>query len=126
MVCCQVIGNDAAITAGGMQGHLQLNVFMPMIAKNIIESIRLLADAARSFTQNCINGIQPNTDKMKEHLSHSLMMVTALNPKIGYAQSAKIAQYAFEHNLSLKEAALELKLVTEEEFDQWVDPLKMC
>ena len=126
MVCCQVIGNDAAITAGGMQGHLQLNVFMPMIAKNIIESIRLLADAVRSFTQNCINGIQPNTDQMKEHLSHSLMMVTALNPKIGYAQSAKIAQYAFEHNLSPKEAALELKLVTEEEFDQCVDPLKMC
>lgn len=126
MVCCQVIGNDTAITAGGMQGHLQLNVFMPMIAKNIIESIRLLADAVRSFTQNCINGILPNTARMKENLSHSLMMVTALNPKIGYAQSAKIAQYAFEHNLSLKEAALELQLVTEEEFDQWVDPLKMC
>ena len=126
MVCCQVIGNDAAITAGGMQGHLQLNVFMPMIAKNIIESIRLLADAVRSFTQNCINGILPNTARMKENLSHSLMMVTALNPKIGYAQSAKIAQYAFEHNLSLKEAALELQLVTAEEFDQWVDPLKMC
>lgn len=126
MVCCQVIGNDAAITAGGMQGHLQLNVFMPMIAKNIIESIRLLADAVRSFTQNCINGILPNTARMKENLSHSLMMVTALNPKIGYAQSAKIAQYAFEHNLSPKEAALELQLVTEEEFDQWVDPLKMC
>lgn len=126
MVCCQVIGNDTAITAGGMQGHLQLNVFMPMIAKNIIESIRLLADAVRSFTQNCINGILPNTARMKENLSHSLMMVTALNPKIGYSQSAKIAQYAFEHNLSPKEAALELKLVTEEEFDQWVDPLKMC
>ena len=125
MVCCQVMGNDTAITTGAMQGHLQLNVFMPLIARNIMESINLLTDAINSFNDHCAKGIEPNKDVIDKHLRESLMLVTALNPHIGYYNAAKIAQYALAHNLTLKEAALQLGLVSEADFDQWVDPSKM-
>ena len=120
MVACQVIGNDAAITAGAMQGHLQLNVFMPLIGYNIIESIRLLSDGINSFNENCIKGIEANHTNIEKHLHNSLMLVTALNPHIGYYNAAKIAQHAHHNNLTLKESALELKLVSEEDFDRWM------
>jgi len=117
MVCCQVIGNDVAISTGAIQGHLQLNVFMPLIGNNLILSSRLLADAINSFNRNCMAGIKPNLELISKHLQNSLMLVTALNPFIGYYNSAKIAQYAFKNNLTLKQAAIELNLMTEEEFD---------
>lgn len=120
MVCCQVIGNDTAITTGAIQGHLELNVFMPLIGCNLIHSSRLLADAVRSFDRNCMVGIIPNPAQIDTHLRNSLMLVTALNPHIGYANSAKIAQYAFKNNRTLKEAALELNMMSEEEFDKWM------
>jgi len=118
MVCCQVIGNDAAITAGAMQGQLQLNVYMPLIAKNILHSIHLLSDAMTSFNDNCAVGIEPNLKNIKKHYENSLMLVTALNPVIGYENAAKIAQHAHKNDLTLKEAALELGLVSEEEFEK--------
>ncbi|MDY6326618.1 MAG: class II fumarate hydratase [Bacteroidales bacterium] len=119
-VCCQVIGNDVAITTGAMQGHLQLNVFMPLIGRNLLQSSRLLADVINSFNDHCLKGIQPNIDRISMHLNNSLMLVTKLNPHIGYYNSAKIAQHAHENNLTLREAALELKLVTPEDFDEWM------
>ena len=118
MVCCQVIGNDAAITAGAMQGQLQLNVFMPLIAKNILHSIHILSDAMISFNDNCVVGIEPNLKNIKKHYENSLMLVTALNPVIGYENAAKIVQHAHKNDLTLKEAALELKLISEDEFDK--------
>ena len=118
MVCCQVIGNDVAITTGAMQGQLQLNTFMPLIAKNILQSIHLLSDAMSSFNDNCIAGIEPNLKNIKKHYENSLMLVTALNPVIGYDNAAKIAQHAHKNDLTLKEAALELGLITEEAFDE--------
>jgi fumarate hydratase class II len=118
MVCCQVIGNDMAITTGAMQGHLQLNVFMPLIAKNILDSIHLLSDAMNSFNENCVMGIQPNLKNIKKHYDNSLMLVTALSPVIGYSNAAKIAQHAHKNDLTLKEAALELGFISEEEFDK--------
>jgi len=118
MVCCQVIGNDAAITAGAMQGQLQLNVFMPLIFKNILHSIHLLSDAMISFNDNCAAGIEPNLKNIKKHYENSLMLVTALNPVIGYENAAKIAQYAHKNDLTLKEAAMTLGLVSEEEFEK--------
>jgi fumarate hydratase class II len=118
MVCCQVIGNDVAITTGAMQGHLQLNVFMPLIAQNILQSINLLSDAMNSFNEHCVQGIQPNVTNIKKHLENSLMLVTKLNPIIGYSNAAKIAQYAHKNDLTLKDAALELQLISEEEFDK--------
>ena len=121
MVACQVIGNDSAITAGAMQGHLQLNVFMPLIGHNTIESARLLTDAILSFNENCLKGITANHTQIERHLRNSLMLVTALNPHIGYYNAAKIAQHAHQNNLTLKEAALQLKLVSEEEFDRIVN-----
>ena len=117
MVCCQVIGNDVAITTGAMQGQLQLNVFMPLIAKNILQSIQLLSDAINSFNDHCAQGIQPNLTNIKKHLESSLMLATKLNPIIGYSNAAKIAQYAHKNDLTLKEAALKLQLITEEAFD---------
>lgn len=125
MVCCQVIGNDTAITTGGMQGHLELNVFMPLIGYNTIKSTHLLADGIDSFNRNCIKGIEPNISNIENHLNNSLMLVTALNPLIGYDNSAKIAKYAFENDLTLKEAAMELKMVSEEEFDKAMKEMKM-
>ncbi len=125
MVCAQVIGNDMAIAVGGMQGHYQLNVFKPVMIKNLLESARLLGDACVSFTVNCVVGIEPNYENIKKNLNNSLMLVTALNTHIGYENAAKIAKKAHAENKTLKEAALELALLTEEQFDEWVDPSKM-
>jgi len=125
MVCCQVIGNDTAITCGAFQGHLELNVFKPLIIHNLIESIRLLADACHSFTDNCVVGIAPNLPAIARHLERSLMMVTALNPVIGYEKAAKIAQKAHKEDKTLKEAAVELGYLTAEEFDKYVRPEAM-
>lgn len=118
MVCCQVIGNDVAITTGGIQGQLELNVFMPMIGYNLINSAILLADAINSFNFNCVLDIQPNLDKIQKNLDNSLMLVTKLNPYIGYYKSAEIAQYAFKNNLTLKKAAKELNILSEDKFEQ--------
>jgi len=116
MVCCQVIGNDVAITTGAMQGQLQLNVFMPLIAKNTLQSIHLLSDAMNSFNDNCVVGIEANLKNIQKHYENSLMLVTALNPVIGYNNAAKIAQHAHKNDLTLKGAALDLGLISEEEF----------
>jgi fumarate hydratase class II len=125
MVCAQVVGNDVAVTVGGMNGHFELNVFKPLIAANVLQSARLLGDACASFNENCAVGIVPNQDIIRKHLQNSLMLVTALNPHIGYENSAKIAKKAHKENKTLKEAAIELGLVTAEQFDLWVDPAKM-
>lgn len=125
MVCCQVIGNDVAITCGAFQGHLELNVFKPLIIHNILESIRLLTDACHSFTDNAVVGIEPNLPMIRRHLDRSLMLVTALNPVIGYEKAAKIAQKAHKEDKTLKEAALELGYLTEEEFDHYIRPENM-
>jgi fumarate hydratase class II len=118
MVCCQIIGNDVAITTGAMQGHLQLNVFMPLIAKNILDSIHLLSDAMNSFNDHCVVGIKPNLKNIKKHYENSLMLVTALTPKIGYENAAKIAQYAHQNGCTLKEAAVALQLISEADFEK--------
>jgi fumarate hydratase class II len=125
MVAAQVIGNDVAITAGGMQGHFELNVFKPMMIKNALESADLLADASVSFTEKLVKGIQPNYKRIKELLNNSLMLVTALNPVIGYEKAAEIAKKAYKEDKTLKQAALELGYLTEEEFDKYVRPEKM-
>ncbi|MDH5597268.1 MAG: class II fumarate hydratase [Candidatus Peregrinibacteria bacterium] len=125
MVCAQVIGNDVAISAGGMSGHFQLNVFKPMMIWNLLNSARLLGDACDSFSLNCVAGIEANEEVIKVHLQNSLMLVTALNPHIGYDNAAKIAKEAFTKGITLKEVAIKSKLVTEEEFDKWVDASKM-
>lgn len=125
MVCAQVIGNDVATSVGGMNGHFELNVFKPLMAYNILNSARLLGDACNSFNENCAKGIKANTEVIKKNLNNSLMLVTALNPHIGYDNAAKIAKKAHKEGLSLKEAALSLKLVSEKNFDKWVDPNKM-
>jgi fumarate hydratase, class II len=125
MVAAQVIGNDTAITVGGMNGHFQLNVFKPVMIHNFLQSARLLADACDSFRVNCVEGIEPNFENIKAHLNNSLMLVTALNPHIGYDNAAKIAKKAHEENLTLKQAALDSGLVKDEDFDKWVDPSKM-
>ncbi len=117
MVCCQVIGNDAAITAGGIQGHLQLNAFMPLIARNMIHSITLLSDAMVSFSAHCVSGILPNYTQIGKHYENSLMRVTALNPKIGYYKAAEVAQYAHKEGLTLREAVLALSVMDSESFD---------
>ena len=125
MVSVQVMGNDAAIGFAASQGNFELNVFMPVIAYNYIESANLLADAMTSFTRNCLDGLKPNREKIDENMRKSLMLVTALNTHIGYENAAKIAKKAHKEGTTLKEAALSLGLVTEEEFDTWVDPEKM-
>ena len=125
MVCAQVIGNDAAITFGGAQGHYQLNVFKPMMAANILESARLLADACNSFNTNCISGITANKAEIKAKLDNSLMLVTALNTKIGYYKAAEIANEAFKNGTSLKDEAIKLGYLTSEEYDLWVKPEDM-
>jgi fumarate hydratase, class II len=125
MVCAQVAGNDVAVTIGGMNGHFELNVFKPLIASNVLQSARLLGDACVSFNDNCAVGIKPNYEVIARHLQNSLMLVTALNPHIGYENSAKIAKKAHKENKTLKQTAIELGLVTAEQFDQWVDPSKM-
>jgi fumarate hydratase class II len=125
MVAAQVIGNDVAITVGGSSGQLELNVFKPMIAYNLLQSIRLLGDVCRSFADNCVAGIEPNRDRIAELLDRSLMLVTALNPEIGYDNAAKIAKKAHQEGLTLREAAIELGLLTGERFDELVRPIDM-
>ena len=126
MVCAQVIGNDVAITCGGMQGHYELNVFKPLMAANFLQSARLIGDACVSFDVNCVVGIEPNYTNMKKNLDNSLMLVTALNTKIGYEKAAKIAKTAYENGTTLKEEAINLGYLTAEEFDAWVRPKDMC
>lgn len=125
MVAAQVIGNDVAVSLGGATGHFELNVFKPLIAANVLQSARLLGDACHSFTEHCVEGIQPNLEVIKKHLDNSLMLVTALNTHIGYYKSAEIAKYAHKNNTTLKEAAIHLGYVTEAQYDEWVDPSKM-
>ncbi len=125
MVCVQVAGNDVAIATGGMNGNFELNVFKPVMIHNLLQSARLLGDACLSFNDNCAVGIEPNHSLIKRNLENSLMLVTALNTHIGYENAAKIAKKAYKEGTTLREAALELGLVTEEDFDRWVDPDKM-
>jgi len=125
MVCAQVMGNDVAVSIGGSNGHFELNVFKPLIAANVLQSARLIGDACVSFNNKCAAGIEPNYDFIKLHLENSLMLVTALNPHIGYENAAKIAKKAHKENKTLREAAIELGLLTNEQFNQWVDPGKM-
>ena len=125
MVAAQVLGNDTAINFGGASGNFELNVFKPMMFYNLLQSIRLLADASESFNNHCVVGIEPNKEKIEEHLRNSLMLVTALNPHIGYDNAAKVAKKAHEDGSTLKEAAVALELLTAEEFDQKVQPKNM-
>lgn len=125
MVCAQVMGNNVAVSIGGSNGHLELNVFKPVIIHNIIESINLLATAIDSFDKNCIEGLEPNIDRINSLRDQSLMLVTALNPYIGYDNAAKIAKHAHKEGKTLKQAAIELKLLTAEEFDKYVVPENM-
>lgn len=125
MVAAQVMGNDVAISIGGSNGHYELNVFKPMMAANFLQSARLIGDACVSFNDHCAIGIEPNYEGIKKHVDNSLMLVTALNPHIGYENAAKIAKKAHKENKSLREAALELGLLTNEQFDQWVRPEDM-
>ncbi len=125
MVCAQVIGNSLTVDIAGSNGHFQLNTFKPVIAYNIIQSVNLLGDSIKSFNLNCLKEIKPNKKNISNHVNNSLMLVTALNKSIGYDNSAKIAKKAFKDNLTLKEAALKLKLISEKEFDKIVDPKKM-
>ena len=126
MVCAQVMGNDVAIGVGGMQGHYELNVFKPMMAANILQSARLIGDTCVSFNNNCAEGIEPNYDNLKKNLDNSLMLVTALNTKIGYEKAAKIAKTAHQNGTTLKEESVNLGYLTAEEFDEWVRPEDMC
>ena len=125
MVCAQIMGNDVAINVGGMQGHYELNVYKPLIIANFLQSARLLSDACGSFNLHCAQGITPNTDRIKELVSNSLMLVTALNTKIGYYKAAEIAQCAFKNGTTLKQEALRLGYVTAAEFEAWVKPEEM-
>src|SRR5580704_12831587 len=125
MVAAQVIGNDAAVGFAGTQGQFELNVFKPVLIHNLLESTKLLADAMASFRENCVVGIEPNREQITRHLNNSLMLVTALNQVIGYDAATKVAKTAFEKNLTLKEAALQLGLITAEKFDEVVRPEKM-
>jgi fumarate hydratase class II len=125
MVCAQVMGNNVAVTVAGSHGHLELNVFKPVIIYNVLQSIQLIADASHAFTDNCVVGIEANQTRITQLLNESLMLVTALNPHIGYDNAAKIAKKAHAEGATLKEAALALGLLTEEQFAQWVVPADM-
>jgi fumarate hydratase class II len=125
MVCAQVMGNDVAVTVGGTQGHYELNVFKPMMAANVLQSAQLIGDACKSFDENCATGIEPNHTRIKELVNNSLMLVTALNTKIGYYKAAEIANTAHENGTTLKVAAIRLGYVTPEEYDAWVKPEEM-
>lgn len=125
MVCAQVLGNDVAINVGGMQGQFELNVFKPVMAANFLQSAQLLGDSCKSFDEHCAVGIEPNHEKIEELLNNSLMLVTALNTKIGYYKAAEIANTAHKNGTTLKEEAVNLGYVTPEEFDQWVNPRNM-
>jgi fumarate hydratase class II len=125
MVCAQVIGNDVAASVGGLNGHFELNVFKPLIAANVLQSARLIGDACISFNNKCAIGIEPNHDIIKKHMENSLMLVTALNTHIGYEKAAKIAKTAHKENKTLREAAIQLGYLTNEQFDAWVKPEDM-
>lgn len=125
MVCAQVMGNDVAVSIGGATGHFELNVFKPLIAANVLQSARLIGDACVSFNDKCAEGIEPNLPMLKQHLENSLMLVTALNPHIGYENAAKIAKTAHKEGKTLREAAIGLGLLTNEQFDAWVKPEDM-
>ena len=125
MVAAQVIGNDAAVSAGGMSGQFELNVFKPVMAFNVLNAARLIGDACRSFEERCARGIEPNHERIGMHLDNSLMLVTALNTHIGYDNAAKIAKKAYQEGKTLKVTAVELGLLTEEQFDEWVQPSAM-
>lgn len=125
MLCAQVMGNDVAIGIGGASGNFELNVFKPLIIHNFLQSVRILSDGCRSFEEFCVRGIEPRRERINEHLERSLMLVTALNPYIGYDKAAMIAKKAYKEDKTLKEAALELGFVTAQEFDSWVKPHEM-
>jgi fumarate hydratase class II len=125
MVCCQVMANDTAVGFAASQGNFQLNVYMPVLIYNVLQSIRLLADAMESFDENCAKGIVPDEARIKNNLESSLMLVTALNPHIGYEKAAEIAKTAYRKDMTLKQAAISLGILTEEEFERFVDPTKM-
>ncbi|KAJ3041953.1 hypothetical protein HDV00_008462 [Rhizophlyctis rosea] len=121
----QVMGNHVAISVAGSNGHFELNVFKPVLIRNLLQSIRLVADGCISFTKNCVLGIEPNKQRIDDLMRNSLMLVTALNPKIGYENAAKVAKKAYKEGLTLKEAAVALRLLSESEFDEWVKPERM-
>jgi fumarate hydratase class II len=125
MVCCQVFGNQTTITIAGSQGHFELNVYKPILAYCMLQSIRLLADAVNSFTDNCVIGIRANEPRIREHMERSLMLVTALAPKIGYDKAAQVAKAAHANGTTLREEALQLGFITAPEFDRLVQPEKM-
>ena len=125
MVCVQVFGNGTTVTVAGSNGNFELNVYKPVIIFNILNSIRLLSDACESFTDHCVVGIEANRLNIKKHLDNSLMLVTALNPHIGYDHAAKVAKKAFAENITLKEAAVALGFLTAEKFDSVVQPKDM-
>ncbi|MFQ5793004.1 MAG: lyase family protein, partial [Acidobacteriota bacterium] len=125
MLCAQVFSNDLAINIGGASGNFELNVFMPLIIYNFLQSARLIADGCDSFREKCVVGIEPNRERIARNLENSLMLVTALNPHIGYDNAAKIAKKAHQDGTTLREAALQLGLVTPEQFDKWVRAEKM-
>jgi len=125
MVCCQVFGNQTAVTTAGSQGHFELNVYKPVLAFCMMQSIQLLADAARSFTEHCVVGIRADENRIRELMERSLMLVTALAPKIGYDNAAKVAKSAHDRGTTLKEEAVRMGLVSPAEFDRLVQPVKM-
>ena len=125
MLCCQVFGNDVAITIGGASGNFELNVYKPLIAHNFMHSVRLLADGMSSFEEYCVRGIEANHERIAELMERSLMLVTALTPHIGYDRAAEIAKRAHQNGSTLKQAALTLGYVTESDFDRWVKPGEM-
>jgi fumarate hydratase class II len=125
MICAQILGNDVAINIGGATGHFELNVFKPVMIYNFLHSARLIGDGSISFNDKCAEGIEPITSNIKKHVDSSLMLVTALNTKIGYYKAAEIAQKAHKEGTTLKEMAVKLGYITAQEFDEWVVPEKM-
>ena len=125
MVCTQIMGNDTTVTIAGSQGHLELNVFKPVLAHKLIESAHLIADACESFNENCLKGLKANKEKIKEHVDNSLMLVTALNKKIGYYKSAEIANNAYKNGTTLRHESIKSGYVSEKEFDEWMKPENM-
>jgi fumarate hydratase class II len=125
MVCTQVMGNDVTIGIAGSQGNFELNVYKPVMAYNLLQSIRLLGDTCQSFNDNCAVGIEPNLETIDDKLRRSLMLVTALNPLIGYDNAAKVAKHAYKGNTTLREAVIELGLLTGEQFDEAINPEDM-
>jgi fumarate hydratase class II len=125
MVCAQVMGNHVAITVGGAQGHFELNVFKPLMVANLLQSARLIGDASKCFTERCVDGLTVNISRVEELMNASLMLVTALNPHIGYDKASVIAKKAHKEGTSLKEAAVASGYVTAEQFDQWIVPSEM-